>query len=158
MRSPRVSRAGIAVAAAVLVADQITKALVVHGIPAGSRRVVIGGVVELVHTRNSGIAGGHFAGAGSLVLVLSAVALVGLVALALASGLGRARWLALGLIVGGGLGNLVDRVRTGAVTDFLMLGDRRPANLADQAIFVGVVAILVLALRPERPRTAVPSA
>jgi signal peptidase II len=158
MRSTGFARAGIAVAASVLAADQITKALVVHEIPEGSRRVVIAGVVELVHTRNSGIAGGHLAGAGTLVLLLSALALVGLVALALSSGLGRGRWLALGLVVGGGLGNLVDRVRTGAVTVFLVLGDRGPANLADQAIFVGVVAILVLALRSERPRAPVPMA
>jgi signal peptidase II len=158
MRSTGFARAGIAVAASVLVADQITKALVAHEIPEGSRRVVIAGVVELVHARNSGIAGGHLAGTGALVLVVSSLALAGLVALALSTNLGRARWLALGLILGGGLGNLLDRVRTGAVTDFLVLGDRGPANVADQAIFVGAVAILVLAVRSERPRTAVPTA
>jgi signal peptidase II len=53
-------------------------------------------------------------------------------------------WLACGLIVGGALGNLIDRVRAGSVTDFVKLPDWPAFNLADTAITLGVVALFLV--------------
>ena len=61
-------------------------------------------------------------------------------------------WVPTGLLVGGALGNLIDRVRQGSVTDFLKVPHWPAFNLADAAITVGVVA-LVLALEMRHPRT-----
>jgi signal peptidase II len=139
------------VAAAVIAIDQLAKAIVVHEIAPGTRVSVIGGVLHLVHARNSGIAGGYFADAGALVIVaVATIALTGLVLLARSLGPRRWLWLPLGLIVGGGLGNLIDRVRSGAVTDFIVFGNGGPANMADQAITLGIVGLLLVAWRSDR--------
>jgi signal peptidase II len=145
------ARATLAVALAVIAVDQLAKAIVVHTIAPGTSVTVIGGAVHLVHARNSGIAGGHFADAGAGVIVaVSSIALSGLVLVARSLGPRRWLWLPLGLIVGGGLGNLLDRVRSGAVTDFLVFGHGGPANLADQAITLGIVGLLLVAWRSDR--------
>jgi signal peptidase II len=154
-RAGRTARGIAGVAALVVLADQITKALVVHAIPLGSHRTVIGGVVELVHTRNSGIAGGLLAGAGVIVPLVSIGAIAVLMGFALRAGGGRRLWLPLGLVLGGALGNLFDRLRSGAVTDFLQLVHGGPSNLADQAILLGVIGLIVLWARAEpAPRVA----
>jgi signal peptidase II len=56
-------------------------------------------------------------------------------------------WAAVGLVAGGALGNLVDRVRTGAVTDFIEIGSWPPFNVADIAITVGVALFALILLR-----------
>jgi signal peptidase II len=150
----RDDRNALIVAAVVLVVDQLSKAAVVAGIPRGDRVRVIPDVLELVHVRNPGIAGGRLADAGTPVVVLvSVVALTGVLLLLRRSGIRRGLWLPIGLLLGGGIGNLVDRLRTGAVTDFLQLGGGDgAANLADQAIVLGIVVLIVLILLPERRR------
>ena len=107
--------------------------------------------------QNSGIAFGFFASATSIVIVLTAFA-VGWMLLFFARSGSRHPVLpvALGLVIGGSISNLVDRVRLGRVTDFLDLESWPAFNLADTFIVVGV-AILLLALfaadRPARSRT-----
>jgi len=143
--SPRVraaafARAGI-VALIVVILDQVTKHFVRNGIAVGDSRSVLPGV-HLVHVRNAGVAFGFFSGGGTLVLVFT------LAALALLLGYFAIRpdkpllWLPTGLLIGGAIGNLIDRISRGAVTDFIKLPHWPAFNVADMAITFGVLALL----------------
>ncbi len=140
----------LVVAAAAIFADQLTKQLV-------GRTLEVGESVELVgpfsihHVENSGIAFGLFASRTSFVIVITAVAVALMVWFFARSGRRHPVLpVGLGLVLGGSIANLVDRVRLGRVTDFLDL-DAWPAfNLADMFIVVGVAVLfgtLVLADR-----------
>jgi signal peptidase II len=131
----------LAVVAAILILDRLTKRAVVSGIAVGDVHKFLPGV-NLVHVRNDGIAFGFFAGGGALVLVLTLVALT---ALLVYFALRPARpwlWLPVGLLVGGALGNLIDRLANGFVTDFIKLPLWPAFNVADMAITFGVLALL----------------
>ncbi|HWF51252.1 MAG TPA: signal peptidase II [Solirubrobacteraceae bacterium] len=135
------ARAG-AVLAFVLIADQVTKHAVESGISVGHVDKVIPGV-ELVHVRNTGVAFSLFSGGGTLVLVITLLALAGLVGYFARRPERRWLWLPTGLLLGGAIGNLVDRVREGAVTDFIKLPHWPAFNVADTAITFGVIALLI---------------
>jgi signal peptidase II len=145
-----------AVALAAIVADQLTKHIVSSQLALDDEVKVLG-PFSIHHVQNSGIAFGFFASATSIVIVLTAFA-VGWMLLFFARSGSRHPVLpvALGLVIGGSISNLVDRVRLGRVTDFLDLESWPAFNLADTFIVVGV-AILLLALfaadRPARSRT-----
>lgn len=133
------------VAALALAADQGTKALVRGGIDPGERVDAIAGI-DFVHVSNEGIAFGLLADAGTWVLALAAVAFALLLGYFLAHGGRRGLWLPIGLLAGGALGNLIDRAREGAVTDFID-PPRWPAfNLADVEITIGVVLLFLIFL------------
>jgi signal peptidase II len=146
-----VSPAGRAAAVAVVTvaADQAVKALVRSTIERGGEVDLILGI-ELVNVRNRGIAFGMFSGGGVL-LVLFAVA--ALVALLLFFARHRDRplvWLPTGLLIGGATGNLIDRAREGAVTDFVDLPAWPAFNVADVAITFGVLTLLYVLEGPPR--------
>jgi signal peptidase II len=131
-----------AVLAVVLIVDQVTKHAVESGIAQGQVEKVIPGL-ELVDVRNTGVAFSLFSGGGTLVLVITLTALSGLVGYFAMHPGRRWLWLPTGLLVGGAIGNLVDRVREGAVTDFIKLPHWPAFNVADTAITLGVIALLV---------------
>jgi signal peptidase II len=133
-------RAGL-VLAAVLLVDQVTKRLVQSGIREGDRDGVFPGV-ELVHVRNHGVAFGAFAGGGTIVAVVIGVALVALVVWFIRHADRSLAWLPTGLLLGGAVGNIFDRVRDGAVTDFIKLPAWPAFNVADMAITFGVLSLL----------------
>jgi signal peptidase II len=136
------------VAGAVLVLDQVTKALVLTHLPLGGSIPVIPGLFDLTHVHNPGGAFGFLSGLSaevrSLLFVAVSLLAAGLILYFYWQTPVRQRFLALGLclLFGGALGNLVDRIRFGVVVDFLDLyvGDLHwPAfNVADSAITVGV--------------------
>jgi signal peptidase II len=130
-------------ALAVLVLDQITKAIVRASLdPRESIEVFPGFSISRV--ANEGIAFGFFPGRQAVVAVLTLVALSA-IAIALAGLVARNATVAAGagLLVGGSLGNLIDRLAHGAVTDFLDF-TRYPAfNVADCAITIGAVLIVI---------------
>jgi signal peptidase II len=130
-----------AVVVAVVALDQGSKALVIDQIPRGDRRAVFPGV-ELVHVRNRGIAFGLLDGRSVLLTVLVAGALALLLAYFAMHSTRPLLWLATGLLLGGALGNLLDRVRDEAVTDFIDLPLWPAFNLADVSITVGVLVLL----------------
>jgi signal peptidase II len=101
------------------------------------------GSYSIQHVQNTGVAGGGFQGNALPLTVLALMAMVGLYDFLANRGHGR-MWLVIGfgLLIGGGLGNLLDRARLGLVTDFIRNGPNA-FNLADVAIFVGGVTILV---------------
>ncbi len=130
--------AALALAAGVLIADQVSKWLVRAA--ADDLPIDVAGGVRIVLTYNSGISFSRLAGAGAVVVVLVAVVAAG-VAVALVVSPPRYR-LALGVILGGAVGNLIDRLRfDGAVVDFLSVYSWPSFNIADAAIVVGVVLL-----------------
>jgi signal peptidase II len=137
------------VAAATVAADQATKALVRSTIERGeSVGLVLG--IDLVNVRNRGIAFGLFSDGGALLVVFAIVALAALV-LFFVRHRGRPLvWLPTGLLIGGAAGNLLDRAREGAVTDFIDLPAWPAFNLADVAITFGVLTLLYVLERPAR--------
>ena len=130
-----------AVVAAVVAVDQVTKALVRDQIPRGDRRGLLPGI-ELVHVRNRGIAFGLLDGRSVLLTVLVGGALALLLAYFALHADRPLLWLATGLLLGGALGNLLDRLRDEAVTDFIDLPLWPAFNVADMAITAGVLVLL----------------
>ena len=148
IRNPGYGRAAI-VAIVALALDQLTKALVRGGLEPGERVDLIAGV-DLVRVSNRGIAFGLLDDAGSLVLVLAAVAFAALLGVFLAASDRRGLWLPIGLLAGGAVGNLIDRIHEGAVTDFVDIGPWPSFNLADVEITLGVVILVwMYAFGPE---------
>ncbi len=137
--------AGWARAAAALVVvltlDQSAKLIVDSSLHRDESVNVFFGL-DLINTRNRGVAFGFLEGKGAIVGVLIALALVGLVAW-FALNAGRAwLWLPVGMLLGGALGNLIDRVREGAVIDFIDPVGWPAFNVADSSIVLGVLALL----------------
>ena len=127
--------------AAVLVLDQATKALVRSGLDLGERREVFP-FLDLVFVHNDGIAFGFLGGGQALVVVAVGAALIGLIVYFALHTDRPWLWLPTGLLLGGALGNVLDRVRDGAVTDFLKVPHWPAFNVADVAITAGVVALV----------------
>ena len=145
----------VAIALAAVAADQLTKHIVA-GELALDDGVHVLGPLWIRHVQNSGIAFGLFAQATAIVIVLTAIAILWMVAYFARSGARHPILpVALGLVIGGSLSNLVDRVRLGYVTDFIDLRWWPAFNLADSFIVIGVIvllAALVLAEREPRQR------
>lgn len=140
----------LVVVAVVVAADQAFKAVITSSLFLGERVELLPGLA-LVSVRNRGIAFGLLGnGDESLVIAVTLVALGILIVVFARAAAGPWGWLGVGLIGGGALGNLVDRVRDGAVVDYIKI-DLWPAfNLADAAITVGVVLLLVGQLQRDR--------
>ncbi len=132
-----------AVVVAVIALDQVTKALVRGSLARGEEREILGGV-KLVYVRNDGVAFNLLQGGGWLVTALTLAALVALVAFFATHTERPYLWIPTGLLLGGALGNLADRVRDGAVTDFAKLPLWPAFNVADVAITFGVIALVLV--------------
>ena len=156
----------LALGGGVVVLDQITKAVVLNHLAPGTHINIIDGFATLTLVMNPGLAFGLLGGVPTawrwIVAVLSIAALIVLarVALRVLPGGSRLDQIAIGLIFGGAIGNLIDRLRFGAVVDFVDLhyrGYHWPAfNVADSAISIGVVLLAIrLLIRPAslEPRT-----
>lgn len=140
----------VAIVAIVVVADRLSKEAIESSIVPGEERKVLPGI-ELVYTHNHGVAFGLLPGARVYVTVaLAAVVIAVLVYFVRRSGQGLL-WLPTGMIVGGALGNVLDRLRDGSVTDFIKLPlGWPPFNLADVSITIGVIVLaLMVGLRAE---------
>ena len=145
-RSPWIRAALVALA--VVAIDQLAKHAVRASIVQGEERGVLPGLA-LVNTRNRGVAFGFLPGdpvAVTIVIVLALLALLVYFALHTTRPL---IWLPTGMLLGGALGNVIDRLRAGYVTDFVKLPlGWPPFNLADVAITLGVLILLLIIERP----------
>jgi signal peptidase II len=131
------------VTALVVAADQLSKRAVEHSIVPGEERGVLPGV-QLVDTRNHGIAFGFLPGSQVVVTVLIAVALLALLVYFALHSRDRLIWLPTGMLIGGAAGNVADRIRAGSVTDFVKLPlGWPPFNIADASITLGVLALFL---------------
>lgn len=143
----------VVIAVVAFALDRLTKVLVEQRLQIGERVQLVPDVLDLRHVRNRGIAFGLFSDSGSLVvggtLVVGALLFLFLLRVDpedLLTVVGGA------LITGGALGNLVDRVQQGYVTDFLHLPHWPTFNVADSCIVVGVALVVLsqlLAIRSE---------
>jgi signal peptidase II len=137
----------LAVAAAVLAADQVAKEVVGGAIDAGEPIDLVLGF-KLVDVSNRGIAFGLLGGGGAPVVLATAATLAVLLVWFALDARRPWLWLGVGLLVGGALGNLVDRVLDSGVTDFIDPPLWPAFNLADVAITFGVAALVLIALAP----------
>jgi signal peptidase II len=129
-----------ALCALVVVIDQGAKALVDASLAPGEHVDVLGPLTfTLAHNR--GVAFGLASGGGAALVALTVAALLFVGALFARNPTRPWMWVAVGLLAGGALGNLADRVRTGAVTDYIDVLGWPPFNLADVAITLGVVVL-----------------
>jgi signal peptidase II len=131
----------LAVAVAVVAADQASKAIV-RGSVGRTERIDLFPGLDLVNTRNTGVAFGFFSGGGALVAILAGAALGALLAFFATHAERPLVWLPTGLLIGGAAGNLIDRAAEGSVTDFLDPPYWPAFNLADAAITIGVLTLL----------------
>jgi signal peptidase II len=135
-------------ALAILVADQVTKALVVANLALGEKARLLGDLVQVWHAQNRGAAFSLFQGGTILFLIVSVLS-IGMVAYFHRSLRDRSPWLhvVLGIVLGGTLGNFLDRLRQGYVTDWLSVGigdTRWPTfNVADASVVVGIGILVV---------------
>jgi signal peptidase II len=138
------------VAVAVLAIDQLAKRAVRHGIVPGEEHRLLPGI-GLVDTRNHGVAFGFLPGDHFAVTIVIGLALLALLAYFARHATRPLIWLPTGMLIGGALGNIVDRVRDGSVTDFIKLPlGWPPFNLADASITLGVLLLVVVIERPHR--------
>lgn len=142
--------AALATAPVVLIADVASKAAAQSALEPGAAVAIIGNFLQLRLGFNSGVAFGMLANTGELVVWLTAligIALTVWLVRLFRSGAGWRRTVPLGLIIGGAFGNVLDRLPDGLVTDFIDTGlgaMRWPSfNIADSAIVVGVLAVIV---------------
>lgn len=137
-----------------LAADQISKAIVLRHAETLSRGVEVMPGFDLVLGRNDGVAFGLFGGAGPWTLVALAAVIVTWLLIAMLRTKRRREAAAYGAVIGGAVGNVVDRLRHGAVTDFLDFHVAQwhwPAfNVADVAIVCGVAGILLFDVTKQR--------
>ncbi len=129
----------------VVAVDQAAKAAIEAHLVLGQKVEVLG-PLKLTLSHNQGVAFGLAGGAGAGLVLVTVVAL-GVVGYLFSRKPTRPwMWVATGLIAGGALGNLADRIRAEAVTDFIQLPSWPPFNVADMAITVGVLLLVLLYL------------
>jgi signal peptidase II len=139
-----------AIALAAIVADQVTKHIVAGNLRLGEGVHVVG-PFTIRHVQNSGIAFGLFSNATPAVIVVTTIAIAWMLAYFARSGARHPVLpLALGLVIGGSVSNLADRVRLGHVTDFLDFRYWPAFNLADTSIVIGVGILLAALVLAER--------
>ncbi|MGP0100112.1 MAG: signal peptidase II [Solirubrobacteraceae bacterium] len=128
----------------VVVVDQVSKRAVERSIVPGEEHRFLPGV-QLVDTRNHGVAFGFLPGDHVAVTILVSLALLALLAYFATHATRALMWLPTGMIAGGACGNILDRLRHGSVTDFVKLPlGWPPFNLADASITLGILILFLL--------------
>ena len=137
----------LVLALAVFVLDQGLKAVVQGAMSPGESIPVIPGFLSITYIRNAGGAFGILGGSQVLLLLGSAVAVGVVLWMLIAGQRSRLATLACGLILGGAAGNLLDRLTTGEVTDYVHFSFWYVFNAADAAITIGVATLLLSTFR-----------
>ena len=146
--------AAFAAAAAVVLADQLTMLAAVKGLGRlGNSTTAIPGVLDFTYVENSGATAGILADKRWVFMVVSAVVIIGVIAyIALGKAKSNFTAISLALIVGGGIGNMIDRVARGTVVDFIdvTLVDFFPFNtvfnVADMFVCIGCALLIISVL------------
>lgn len=142
----------LGLAAAVVVVDQLTKAWLTGMLAPGEQMEVIGDLLRLIHGRNDGAIFGLFRDQALLFGLVSLAVVAAIVWFHRASGRSLVMSLTLGLLLGGAIGNMIDRFRLGYVIDWVDagIGDLRfyTFNVADSAITAAVLLLLLTAFVP----------
>ncbi|MBI2762848.1 MAG: signal peptidase II [Chloroflexi bacterium] len=148
----------VTLVALIVAIDQATKAWIANELSGGRTIVFLDGALRLVYSRNDGALFGLFQGQVAIFALLSLAAIALIVMFHARSGRSRYMTLTLGLLLGGAIGNAIDRFRLGYVIDFVDggLGTARffTFNVADACISGAIVLLLAMALRPSLVREA----
>lgn len=155
----------ILIALGILGLDIITKSLVVRLLSLHAPVAVAGEFIRLIHVKNFGSAFGLVQGGRLFFIAFSLLSIILIAALARQPRYRTPSFgISLGMILGGAIGNLIDRIFFGAVTDFIDMGigsHRWPTyNVADIGVTVGVLLLAILLLRheaPSAPESAAPA-
>ncbi len=146
----------LGLAGTILVLDQVTKSWLVSFLQPGQSVAVVGDYVRLVHSQNNGGLFGLFRGQALIFGLVSMVVVALIVIYHGRAGGGRYLSITLGLLLGGALGNLVDRLRLGYVVDFVDagIGDVRwyTFNVADAGISFSLILLLAASIWPQVAR------
>ena len=134
----------LATVGVVVALDQITKAWVRASVDP-HEKINVFFLLDITHVKNTGVAFGALSGSGAVVFVAVLVAMAGLLAYFAAHVDTPGLWLPVGMVFGGALGNLADRVRIDGVTDFIDPVLWPAFNVADMCIVIGVLGVLYLA-------------
>jgi len=137
-------------ALAVFLVDQGIKSVVEGSMLVGESITLIPGFLSLTYIQNDGGAFGILGGSQMVLLVGSTVAVVVVLWMLLSGRPSKPTMLGCGLILGGAAGNLLDRLSSGEVTDYIHFSFWYIFNAADAAIVIGVGLLLLSALRPEK--------
>ena len=148
VESRRACAWALACASIVMALDQITKQIAVAAIDPGHPKQIIFGV-DFTNVRNRGVAFGLLGGGGDLVVVITIATIAFLLVYFAFHASRPGLWLVVGLVVGGALGNLADRVRIGGAIDFVDPPVWPAFNLADVAIVGGVAWLALMLLSPQ---------
>jgi signal peptidase II len=155
----------IGIAVAVVVLDQLAKAWLVSTLSPGERIEVVGDYVRLIHSQNTGALFGLFRDQALFFAIVSVGVVGAIVWFHHSSGRNTLLSVALGLLLGGALGNMTDRFRIGYVVDFVDVGVGNlrfyTFNIADSAISLAILLLLITAFvstgrsddRPQAPET-----
>jgi len=142
----------IAIVAAILVADQATKAWITSELSGGRSISFLGGALRLIYSENNGAVFGLFRGQVGLFALLSLGVIAVLVGLHARSGRNPYMTLTLGLLLGGAIGNAFDRIRLGYVVDFVDGGSGSlrfyTFNVGDACISLAIILLVILAIWP----------
>ncbi|TET14314.1 MAG: signal peptidase II [Actinobacteria bacterium] len=135
-------------AVCVMISDQITKYIIVQKLPENSSIEIIPNFFYITHVKNSGAAFGLFQDSIRILTIISIVAIVLIIILKIILKLNYAFYnVSLGFILGGALGNLIDRYFVGEVTDFINFTFWPVFNIADSFLIIGFCLIIILILR-----------
>ena len=137
----------VAIASAVFVVDQAIKFLIESSMRVGQSISLVPGLLDLTYIKNDGGAFGILGGSRLILLAGSAIAVVVVLWLLFSGRPTKLTTLGGGLILGGAAGNLLDRLGSGEVTDYVHFSFWYIFNAADAAIVVGVGLLLLSALR-----------
>jgi signal peptidase II len=134
----------LATVGVVVAVDQLTKAWV-RATVAPHEKINVFFLLDITRVKNTGVAFGALSGSGALVFVAVLIAMAGLLAYFVAHIGDRGLWLPVGMVFGGALGNLADRVRIEGVTDFIDPVLWPAFNIADVCIVLGILGVVYLA-------------
>ena len=132
----------------IITIDQVTKYLVNTKISLNSSLEIIPGIIFISHVKNSGAAFGVFQNRTNILIVISVIAIILIIILKIKLNLDSIFYnISLGFILGGAIGNLIDRIIFGEVIDFLHLRYFAVFNVADSFICIGFGIVIILILK-----------
>ena len=142
----------LALAAAIVIADQVTKAIVTSSLRPGESKPILGDLLRIVFSQNSGALFGLFKDNAAMFGIVSLGVIALIVLYHARAGDSPYMTITLGLLLGGAIGNMIDRLRLGYVVDFVDggIGNIRwyTFNVADAAISLSILLLFAAALRP----------
>lgn len=137
-----VERRLLLTATGIILADALVKTIIRSGLEPGGRIPVLGDAAGIVHLANTGASFGILQGQNFLLAIIAIAAAVAIYLLHKTLAPWKGGDILAGVLLGGVLGNAIDRIALGAVTDFIQVGGWPPFNLADSALTLGVLFLI----------------